>query len=295
MADDQSDWITIRSTGLSATINPLGAQLSGLCDAAERQLQWQGDPAVWAGRAPILFPIVGMLVGGQYRSDGQTFSLPRHGFARLRRFEVAAAHPASATFRLTADAQTFAVYPFQFALDVNFSVEDSTLSVTSWIHNRGDRDMPTSLGYHPAFAWPLPYGQDRAAHFIEFEADEPAPIRVLDASGLLTPQRQPTPVQNRRLTLRDELFSVDALIFDQIVSRTVTYGSDVGPRIAISFPGVPYLGVWTKPGANFICIEPWQGVTDPEGFTGELKDKPGALIIPPGSVVAVAMAITLLP
>jgi galactose mutarotase-like enzyme len=295
MADDQSDWITIRSTGLSATINPLGAQLSSLRDADERQLQWQGDPAVWAGRAPILFPIVGMLVGGRYRSGGQTFLLPRHGFARVRRFEVAAVHPTSATFRLTADAQTLAVYPFQFALDVNFAVQDSTLSVTSWIHNRGDQDMPASLGYHPAFAWPLPYGQDRAAHFIEFEDDEPAPIRVLDANGLLMPQRLATPVQNRRLTLRDELFSADALIFDQIVSRTVTYGSDVGPRIAISFPGVPYLGVWTKPGANFICIEPWQGVTDPEGFNGELKDKPGALIIPPGSVVAVAMAITLLP
>ena|SRR5580704_2334839 len=295
MADDQSDWITIRATGLSATINPLGAQLSSLRDADERQLQWQGDPAVWAGRAPILFPIVGMLVGGQYRSGGQTFRLPRHGFARVRRFEVVATHPASATFRLTADAQTLAVYPFQFALDVNFAVQDSTLSVTSWIHNRGDRDMPASLGYHPAFAWPLPYGQDRAAHFIEFEDDEPAPIRVLDANGLLMPQRQATPIQNRRLPLRDALFSADALIFDQIVSRTVTYGSDVGPRIAISFPGVPYLGVWTKPGANFICIEPWQGVTDPEGFSGELKDKPGGLIIPPGSVAAVAMAITLLP
>jgi galactose mutarotase-like enzyme len=236
-----------------------------------------------------------MLVDGKYRNGAETFCLPRHGFARVRRFEVAAAHPSTATFRLTADAQTLAVYPFHFELDVNFAVEDSTLSVTSWIRNRGDHDMPASLGYHPAFAWPLPYGQDRAAHFIEFEADEPAPIRVLDGKGLLAPQGEATPVQNRRLTLRDELFSADALIFDQIASRTVTYGSDVGPRIAISFPGVPYLGVWTKPGANFICIEPWQGVTDPEGFNGELKDKPGSLIIPPGDVATVAMAITLLP
>lgn len=295
MADDRSDWITIRSTGLSATINPLGAQLSELRDAGGRQLQWQGDPAVWAGRAPILFPIVGMLVGGQYRTGGRTFSLPRHGFARVRRFAIAEVGPASATFRLTADAQTLAVYPFEFELDVNFAVEDSTLSVTSWIRNRGHEDMPASLGYHPAFAWPLPDGQERAAHFIEFEADEPAPIRVLDGNGLLLPQPRPTPVENRRLTLRDELFVNDALIFDRIVSRTVTYGSDVGLRIAISFPGIPYLGVWTKPGANFICIEPWQGVTDPQGFHGQLEDKPGSLRIAPGNVAAVAMAITVLP
>ncbi|HEX3838315.1 MAG TPA: aldose 1-epimerase family protein [Steroidobacteraceae bacterium] len=292
---DPSGWITIRSTGLSATIDPLGAQLSGLRDADARQLQWQGDPAVWAGRAPLLFPIVGMLAGGQYRSGGRSFSLPRHGFARVRRFAVTDAGPASATFRLSADAQTLAVYPFQFELDVNFAVEGATLSVTSWIRNRGDHDMPASLGYHPAFAWPLPYGQERAAHFIEFEADEPAPIRALDGNGLLSPQRLPTPVENRRLTLRDELFAADALIFDRIVSRTVTYGSEVGPRIALSFPGVPYLGVWTKPGANFICIEPWHGLTDPQGFNGELQDKPGSLIIPPGQVVAIAMALTLLP
>jgi galactose mutarotase-like enzyme len=295
MADDQSDWITIRATGLSATINTQGAQLSVLRDAAGRDLQWNGDPSVWAGRAPILFPIVGMLVAGQYRSGGRSFALPRHGFARNRRFRVTEAGPTSVTFKLRADAQTLAVYPFQFELDVNFEIDAASLSVTSWIRNCGDRDMPASLGYHPAFLWPLPYGENRAAHFIEFERDEPAPIRCLDGNGLLTPQRLPTPVDNRRLTLRDELFAADALIFDQIVSRTVTYGSEVGPRIGVSFPGVPYLGVWSKPGANFICIEPWQGITDPEGFAGELRDKPGALIVAPGAAVAVGMTITLLP
>jgi galactose mutarotase-like enzyme len=295
MAEDPSDWITIRTTGLTATINPLGAQLSVLRDAAQRDLLWNGDPAVWAGRAPILFPIVGMLAGGQYRSGDHVYALSRHGFARNRRFTVAEVGPTDVTFRLSADAQTLAVYPFQFELDVNFSIQDASLAVTSWIRNRGAGDMPASLGYHPAFAWPLPYGENRAAHFIEFEAAEPAPIRRLDGNGLLTAEHLATPVENRRLTLRDELFTSDALIFDQIVSRTVTYGSDVGPRIAVSFPGVPYLGVWSKPGAQFICIEPWQGVTDPEGFNGELKDKPGTVLVPPGRAVAVGMTITLLP
>jgi galactose mutarotase-like enzyme len=155
--------------------------------------------------------------------------------------------------------------------------------------------MPASLGYHPAFAWPLPYGEARAAHFIEFETDEPAPIRRLDGNGLLAPEHLLTPVQNRRLNLKDELFSADALIFDQLSSRTVTYGSEVGPRIAVSFPGVPFLGVWSKPAAPFICIEPWQGVTDPQGFNGELKDKPGSVLVPPGRATAVGMTITLLP
>ena len=295
MAADQSDWITIRATGLSAAIDPLGAQLSILRDAAGRDLQWQGDPQVWAGRAPILFPIVGMLVAGQYRSGGHSYHLPRHGFARGRRFTVTEAGPTSVTFRLTADAQTLAVYPFQFELDVNFTVQDATLAVTSWIRNRGERPMPASLGYHPAFAWPLPYGENRAAHFIEFETAEPAPIRRLDSNGLLLPEPIPTPVVNRRLALRDELFATDALIFDRISSRSVTYGSEVGPRIAVGFPGVPYLGVWTKPGANFICIEPWQGVTDAQGFDGEFADRPGSVLVPPGQARAVGISLTLLP
>ncbi len=295
MAEDRSDWVTIRTTGLTATINPQGAQLSVLRDAAERDLLWNGDPAVWAGRAPILFPIVGMVAGGQYRSNGHTYALPRHGFARNRRFAVAQAGPTSVTFRLSADEQTLAVYPFQFELDVNFSVEGASLAVTSWIRNRGREPMPASLGYHPAFVWPLPYGEPRAAHFLEFESAEPAPIRRLDANGLLSPERVATPIENRRLTLRDDLFASDALVFDHIVSRTVTYGSDVGPRIAVSFPGVPYLGVWTKPGAHFICIEPWQGVTDLQGFSGELKDKPGMLLLAPDAEAAVGMTISVLP
>ncbi|HTC53607.1 MAG TPA: aldose 1-epimerase family protein [Steroidobacteraceae bacterium] len=295
MAEDQSNWITIRTTGLSATINPLGAQLSVLRDAAERDLLWNGDPAIWAGRAPLLFPIVGMLAGGHYRIGDQSYALPRHGFARNRRFTVAEAGPTSVTFVLSADAETLAVYPFPFELEVNFSIRGASLAVTSWIRNRGSVDMPASLGYHPAFAWPLPYGEARAAHFIEFETDEPAPIRRLDGNGLLAPEHLLTPVQNRRLNLKDELFSADALIFDQLSSRTVTYGSEVGPRIAVSFPGVPFLGVWSKPAAPFICIEPWQGVTDPQGFNGELKDKPGSVLVPPGRATAVGMTITLLP
>ncbi len=198
MSDDPATWITLRSPALCAAISPLGAQLSVLRDAADRDLQWQGDPAVWAGRAPLLFPIVGMLNGGEYRTGGQRFALPRHGFARGRRFAVTQCGPTGATFRLTADAQTLAIYPYEFELDVSFAIEDATLAVTSWIRNRGDHDMPASLGYHPAFAWPLPYGENRAAHFIEFEDDEPAPIRRLDGNGLLTPERVATPVQNRR-------------------------------------------------------------------------------------------------
>jgi galactose mutarotase-like enzyme len=134
----------------------------------------------------------------------------------------------------------------------------------------------------------------RSGHFIEFTNDEPAPIRRLDADGLLMPERHATPISQRRLTLADALFQDDVIIFDEIRSRCVSYGTDEGPRIQVSFPDSPYLGIWTKPRADFICIEPWHGVADPKGFAGDLRTKPGVFILAPGAVRPITMAITLL-
>jgi galactose mutarotase-like enzyme len=293
MPDPQS-WIAVSSPELHAEINPLGAQLSILRDRDGRDLLWNGDPTVWNGRAPVLFPIVGELAGGKYRVAGETYHLSRHGFARGKVFEVIAATSSTALFRLRSDESTFPVYPFPFELDVRFALEGPSLSVTLYVRNSGAEPLLASVGYHPAFRWPLPFGQERAAHFIEFASDEPQPIRRLNAIGLLSPQGYPTPVSGRRLTLEDSLFDKDAVIFDQLRSRSVTYGAAAGPRIRVDFPNSPYLGVWTKPGAHFICIEPWHGIADPEGFQGEFAAKPGVFAVAPGAVSAMETRITLL-
>jgi galactose mutarotase-like enzyme len=294
MPDQSRPWVSIRSDRLVAEIDPLGAQLSSLQTHAALDLLWNGDLRVWAGRAPLLFPIVGVLVGGSYRLGTKTYRLPRHGFARGKLFSVESKDSSAASFRLIADESTTQVYPFQFELDVRYELKGATLSVTTWIRNLGDSAMPASFGYHPGFRWPLPFGQARASHFIEFESDEPAPARRIDSAGLLTPERHPTPIIQRRLTLADSLFQDDVLIFDQINSRSVLYGSGEGPRVKIDFPDARYLGVWTKPEAPFICIEPWHGVTDPEGFSGDFKDKPGVFVLQGGGSLCTRMDITLM-
>ncbi len=294
MSDPRDQWISLKSDELSADVNPQGAELSTLRDREGRDLLWDGDPAVWTGRAPLLFPIVGVLVGGVYRVDSHVYPLSRHGFARGRQFELIDTTPTTAAFKLRADAASLKVYPYQFELDVQFALEGATLSVTTWVKNAGDAAMPASFGYHPGFRWPLPFGRARAAHFIEFANDEPSPMRRLDAEGLLMPLRQPTPVSNRCLPLSDALFCDDAVIFDEIRSPSVIYGAADGPRLQIRYPDTPYLGIWTRPGANFICIEPWHGVADPEGFTGDLRAKPGIFMVAPGGATPMRMAITLL-
>src|SRR5271155_208591 len=188
------DWVTLASAALTAQIDPMGAQLSILRDDTGRDLLWDGNAAIWGGRAPLLFPIVGALNNGRYRLGSQWYALSRHGFARGSRFTVIEAGPAQATFRLCADQASRRIYPFEFELQVRFQLQDATLQVESTISNRGSATMHASLGYHPAFRWPLPFGQSRVAHTIQFDCDEPAAARRLDEQGLLAPELQPTPI-----------------------------------------------------------------------------------------------------
>ena len=293
MSDQQTPWVAVHSAELFAEISPLGAQLSTLRDSAGRDLLWNGDPSVWAGRAPLLFPIVGTLAGGSYRLGSKSYPLSRHGFARGKLFETLSATSSAAVFRLRADDATFALYPFRFELDVSFALAGATLSVTASVRNVGNEALPASLGFHPGFRWPLPFGQARESHFIQFEANEPAPVRRINSDGLLSAEPHPTPVVRSRLALADALFNEDVVILDQVKSRAVLYGAAEAPQIEIQFPDSPYLGIWTKPGAPFICIEPWQGVTDPAGFSGDLRQKPGIFTVAPGASHSLSMTITL--
>ena len=294
MTEPRPARIAIRSEAFSAEIDPLGAQLWSLRDAAGRELLWNGDPAFWSGRAPLLFPIVGALNGGRYRVGAASYQLPRHGFARGKTFTVDGADGAAARFRLSADAGTRESYPFDFVLDVEYALAGDSLTITATIGNRGDDELLASFGHHPAFRWPLPYGAARDDHFIEFEAVEPEAVRRLDAAGLLRAEPFATPVEGRRLPLRDALFEQDVLIFDRLRSRALTYGGGGGPRLRVGFPQSRLLGLWTKPGAPFICIEPWHGVADPVGFSGEFAEKPGIFAVGAGRQFSTTMAFSLI-
>src|SRR5580698_1127829 len=145
MSEDNA-WLLVSSGALTARVNPLGAQLSALQDPSGRDLLWDGNPAFWSGRAPLLFPIVGSLAAGVYRVAGKTYALPRHGFARGKPFEVLSVSSSEAVLCLKADAETLAVYPFRFQLQVHFEIRDATLIVTTRVRNDGDVPMPASFG-----------------------------------------------------------------------------------------------------------------------------------------------------
>lgn len=284
-----ADTVSISDSTLSAQISSLGAELVRLQDGGGLDLLWDGDPAFWSGRSPLLFPIVGEAKGNRIRVAGAPYEIGRHGFARTSRFALVSSEAARCTWRLEASEVTRRQYPFEFRLDVTYAIEGGALHMTAEVTNRGHGLMPASFGFHPALRWPLPYGRPRASHEIVFERDEPAPIRR-PVDGLLSSARYPTPVRDRRLELHDSLFEDGALVFDTLASRRLVYGD----ALSVAFPGMPHLGIWTMPGAGYVCIEPWQGHASPEGFDGELADKPGMIAIMPGATESFAMSIGLI-
>ena len=286
-----ADPFVISNGELTARIDPFGAELLSLTDGTGSEYMNDADPAFWSGHAPLLFPIVGRLNGDVLRVDGREYPMKQHGFARRSRFELVTWGGSVATFRLEDSAENRAIYPFAFALEMTFALEGASLRMSATVRNPGDVPLPFSFGYHPAFAWPLPGGGENLAHEIQFSEDEAQPIRRLNEEGLLT-STEASPLTGWRLPLSPSLFEADALIWDVLASRRLTYRGMNGVALDIAFPDTPYLGIWQKPGANFICIEPWAGHADPAGFTGEFRDKPGIITLPPGAQRSFRMDVT---
>ena len=283
----------IGSSLLRAAVNPLGAELCSLRDADDRELMTDADAAFWASHSPLLFPIIGELNGSTYRHDSQSYTMPRHGIARREMFQLIEQAPDRLSYRLNDNATTRQSYPFAFHLDATYRIEGASLLMQMTAHNPGDVDLPASFGFHPGLGWPLPFGQARQDHRILFDKPEPAALCLLDA-GLIASEDRPSPVEGRTLNLHDDLFTDDALIWRQLESRACLYGAAQGPQLHLEWSDMPSLGIWTKPGARFICIEPWDGIADRDDFYGDIWQKPGIRAIAPGASYTWWMRITLL-
>jgi len=288
-----SDHYSIASDHLRASVRIHGAELCQLQTGSGLQLLWNGDPAVWGRQAPVLFPVVGALRGG-LRHQGRVYPMPRHGFARDLDWTLVRLTGHSCSFRLRDDAGTRAMYPFPFELRVGFRIDGAELVVRYDLHNPGDSELPASFGAHPAFRWPLHPDLDRNEHWIEFEKNETSLLPALDDDGLLGAPSRLSPLEGRILRLRDSLFHSDALVFKPVQSRILRYSAPGAPVLELAWDGFPQLGVWSKPGAGFICLEPWRGYASPVTFDGEFSAKPGVFSVGPGGTISARYSVKVL-
>jgi galactose mutarotase-like enzyme len=286
--------ITLGSGDLSATISPIGAELTSLLYKGSEWL-WQGDGDSWPRQAPVLFPHCGRTADRTIRVDGTAYpEQPIHGFAPASLFALTEHSRDSAVFTLSDSPETRALYPFSFKLDVRFSIGAGVLEQVISCSNGGTALMPVAAGFHPGFVWPLPGAGQKADHCLRFETDEPHPIALPDIDGLMGGETMPSPVRNRVLALNDDLFRAGSAILDRIVSRSVWFGVPGHTGLKVDFD-TPALVLWRWPGpneANYLCIEPWAGLPDPAGFIGDLASKPGVTCLEPGASAHWTMRIT---
>lgn len=280
--------ITITNQKLTAVINPFGAELTSLRDNNQEYI-WEGNPEFWGKHSPVLFPIVGTLKDNTYSHNGKQYSMTRHGFARDNHFAVKEHNSRSVTFSLRSNIQTKQQFPFDFELELTYTLKDSTLQLQYTIKNTGTGDMPFSIGAHPAFSLPGNFGD----YSLQFEKQENLLSSQLE-NDLISDKTVNIPSTDGNLPLSYTLFENDALIFKTLVSKTIEIAKNGVAFLKIAFHDFPHLGIWTKKDAPFICIEPWQGYSDTYTSTGVLANKEGIIILNPDKEFNVAFSIEIL-
>lgn len=287
----------IKSGCASAEIKSLGAELTSLRDGEGTQYLWQGDPAYWSGQSPVLFPIVGSIRGQKAVAGGMPCRMERHGVVRKMEFVLAESTENSATFRVGSNEETRQRFPFDFALQVKYTLREKTLTTAFTVTNNDRVAMPFFVGGHPAFCCPLLAGETFEDYVVEFEKKEYANCPRPNRDGLVDVEHRTLILNNSRVFPLDRTwFSYDCQIFDQLKSRSVKlYRPETGHGVQMDFSGFEYLVVWSSSkGGDFVALEPWTGLATCTDEDDVLEHKRGVKILAPGASESISYDVTLL-
>ena len=257
----------IENEFLTCEIDDMGAQLHSLILKENgKEYIWQGNPEIWYGQAPVLFPIIGQLIGDKYRYNGKEYTMPKHGLARKLPFAVKECGGAKAVFSLESDENTLKSYPFEFELLVIFELCGKSLVNTMTVINKTDGEMYFSIGAHPGF-------NCKVGDIIEFEKPETLSTERIDKENLIIPEKFPLIENSREIEITKEIFEPDALILSDMKSEKLRIKGE--NEIEFTFGKCPFLGIWAKPGAPYVCLEPWYGVNDGREVKNDISEKRG--------------------
>lgn len=261
----------IQNEHLKVGVKEFGCELTSIrSKATDFEYLWQGDEKIWSGQSPILFPIVGRLIEDKYTLDGVEYEMPKHGFARKLKWDFLESDGISMKFALRDNDETFKLYPYHFELIVTYTLSGKTLKVSHDIINKNDGTMLFSLGAHPAF-------NCRIGDKLTFSEKETLSTVKIDlVNSLRLPDTVPVLENETDIVITEDVFNEDALIFSGVKSDFVTLRSDDHDRtVKFTLGGAPWLGIWAKPGAPYVCIEPWCGVNDSQIKKADFSEKDG--------------------
>lgn len=274
---------SIRNHHLQLTLSDIGAELQSVKKDG-REYLWNADPQYWCEHAPILFPYVGRFTDGKYRLNGKEYEMEIHGFARKHSYLIKEKLEDAITFELRDNEETYRMYPYRFTLEVQYQLRENRIWITYRVSNRSPETMYFGIGGHPGFQVPLDEGLEFSDYYLEFAgAGIPERIGHTPACFLSgTDERFPLE-DNRILRLSHGMFDRDAIVLRNMADE-VTLKSDKGTRqISVSYPDMPYLGIWHAPRtkAPYICIEPWTSLPSRQDIVEEFRYKSDLIRLAP--------------
>jgi galactose mutarotase-like enzyme len=269
--------MTILSNGeLRVEVSAHGAELQSI-RKGETEYLWQGDPAFWGRRSPVLFPIVGSVWESRYRVAGAVYQMGQHGFARDMDFTLVNASETEVRYRLESSVQTKEKYPYDFCLEIAYRLRGRCLDVIWEVTNPSAEDIYFQIGAHPAFYYPDYDPQTSGRGHFTFDRSEGLEcIRIKEKGCVDAETKWPLELCEGVLKLEKDTFdAIDTIMLqDSQVGRVNMFREDGSPWLSLSFDA-PVVGIWSPPGkiAPFICIEPWYGRCDRAGFEGDYREK----------------------
>ncbi len=269
--------VELKRGGYTAAVNTLGGELVSFRDEQGTEYIWGGDANSWKGQNPNLFPVVGNLMDGKVKVDGETYEMARHGFARLSEFTVAEQGEDYVVMELCQSPETLARYPFEFVFRVRHQLIDDGFSTQFEVKNPAQKDLLFCVGAHTGINCPVRMGERFEDYLLVFDEMEDAQTIVPSAEGYRSAKREPMLNHTDTIALDHAVFDrLDTIIFEGLRSKGVTLRHKAGGRgIHMEFGEFPMVAFWTAPNANapYICLEPWHGCAAEEGESGELADK----------------------
>lgn len=267
------------SNQLTVSINALGAELCSVKNANGVEFIWQADKSVWARHAPVLFPIVGKLKDDTYFFENRSYQLSQHGFARDLNFDLIASSNNTCTFRLQANEKTKQYFPFEFVLDIKYSLNENELKIEYLIFNPASKNLYFSIGAHPAFNIPLEKSEVFEDYSLQFSANTFDRTKL--QNGLISNATSTLNLLNKQLKLSTSLFNEDALVFENSqIDEISLFSTKNAHKITLNCKNWPFFGIWSKKGCReFVCLEPWYGIADSVDSNQVLTEKKGIICL----------------